>query len=84
MLRSAGYRGTDLSSDTWRSAYEIGYADALEGREPKLEDPDGPIAVTARPAAASGINISDLDPDDQELIRAQIDLLRERRQRRSE
>ncbi len=39
--------------------------------------------VNSRPAAVSGIDISDLDPDDQALIRSQIDFLRQRRQSRS-
>ncbi len=36
-----------------------------------------------RSAALSGIDISDLDADDQALIRSQIDFLRQRRQSRS-
>lgn len=39
------------------------------------------VAPSVRqPAAASGIDISDLDPDDQDLIRAQVEFLRQRRQ----
>jgi len=39
--------------------------------------------VTARPAALSGIDISDLEPDDQDLIRAQVEFMRQRRAQRS-
>lgn len=38
--------------------------------------------LPAGTAAASGVDISDLDEDDQELIRAQVELLRKRRQER--